>query len=91
MTESVFVGVCWCFGFVIMCLTSVIEKIRNRLGLVRVGCRFPNKRQANSAETLGPIRCYLALCMHLTGFQINLLLREFLLKTLLYYVLLGNK
>ena len=34
MTESVFVGICWCFGFVIMCLTSVIEKTSNlpRLG-----------------------------------------------------------
>ena len=29
MTESVFVGICWYFGFVMVCLTSVIEKTSN--------------------------------------------------------------
>ena len=30
MTESVFVGICWYLcGFVMVCLTSVIEKTRN--------------------------------------------------------------
>ena len=28
-TESVLVGICWYFGFVMICLTSVIEKTRN--------------------------------------------------------------
>ena len=29
MTESASVGICWYFGFVVICLTSVIEKTSN--------------------------------------------------------------